>query len=84
MLGDEPSVHIPIHKVLDLQDHLVVLGGRGHPRDDQLIQSALHPGNRLRPVLSPHYELSQEGVIVGRHLELQKDKHAMLAAHTSA
>ena len=71
MLGDEPSIHNAIHKVLNLQDHLVILRCRRHSGDDKLIQSALHARNCLRPVLAPDDELAQQGVVVWRYLALQ-------------
>lgn len=78
MLGDEACVHIAVHKVLNLQDHLMVLGCRGHSRDDQLIERALHARDRLCAVLSPHYELSQEGVIVWWHLGDAQNREYMV------
>ena len=71
MLRDEACIHNAVHKVLNFQDHFVVLRRCGHSRDDELVQSTLHSCNCLRPVLPPDDELAKQGVIVGRHLALQ-------------
>ncbi len=69
MLRDEPGIHNAIHKVINLQNHLVILRCCGHSGDDKLIQSALHACNCLRPILAPDDELAQQGVVVWRHLK---------------
>ncbi len=68
MLRDEAGVNNAIDKVVDLQNHGVVDGGCGHPRDDQLIEGTVHARNRLIAVLSPHNQLAQKRIVVGRHL----------------
>ena len=69
MLGDEAGVHVPAPEVRVVQDQLVVGDGGGHACYDSLIQGPLHPLDGLGPVLAPHNELAQEGVIVGWHLQ---------------
>ena len=70
MLGDEASVHNALLEVLNVQDHGMVLNGGWYARDDQLIQSTPHAVDGSWPVLSPHNQLAQKGVIVWWHLQL--------------
>lgn len=68
MLWNEAGVHNALLEILNVQDHGVVLDGGGHAADDQLIQSTAHAVDGAGPVLCPHYQLAQQGVIVGWNL----------------
>ena len=68
MLGNEASVDCALLEGLNVQDHGVVLDCGGHTTDDQLVQCSPHAVDGAWPVLSPHNELAQKRIVVGRHL----------------